>query len=321
MSDVQRGGACFWFGPVLSVRRLWGACLVPRAVSVCRFVWSGVFSVSRETRISLDLLGADRLMRAQLRRSGFAIIPAPAVRETCEDALTAFAPLRQFRYPPIPNCSVKSMPNLTISPNLTKAYRQAFNELYVLAARSLHCVLDTHPTWPREQMAPFPNSLNCEPFACEASSSLPYSASFGSLFNYDHGFLNAHVDRGLLTAVVGRPPSSGIDSSSDDAVRLWCRAHDDGAWLDVGEKAGPSEVVLFVGEQLEAASGGEFKAIHHCCRLDPTGGHIDTRLEAHPGAKAEGNRLSMALVLCEHDETARAARHSPQNAKADTSVL
>ena len=27
---------------VLSVRRLWGACLVPRAVSVCRFVWSGV---------------------------------------------------------------------------------------------------------------------------------------------------------------------------------------------------------------------------------------------------------------------------------------
>ena len=27
---------------VLSVRRLWGACLVPRTVSVCRFVWSGV---------------------------------------------------------------------------------------------------------------------------------------------------------------------------------------------------------------------------------------------------------------------------------------
>ena len=26
----------------LSVRRLWGACLVPRTVSVCRFVWSGV---------------------------------------------------------------------------------------------------------------------------------------------------------------------------------------------------------------------------------------------------------------------------------------
>ena len=53
---------------VLSVRRLWGACLVPRAVSVCRFVWSGVGGGRSNHSAVLKLISLQSCVRAAAGR-------------------------------------------------------------------------------------------------------------------------------------------------------------------------------------------------------------------------------------------------------------
>ena len=42
-----------------------------------------------------------------------------------------------------------------------------------------------------------------------------HSASFGSIFNFDRGILNAHTDRGVLTAIYGRHRISSDSGKSD----------------------------------------------------------------------------------------------------------
>jgi len=77
---------------------------------------------------------------------------------------------------------------------------------------------------------------------------------------------------------------------------LWCKSTDTGCWEDAGAAGG---TVLLVGQQLEAATGGVFRACSHACRVDPTGERLDTTLPSHPGAPRRGNRQSMALVICQ----------------------
>jgi hypothetical protein len=192
----------------------------------------------------------------QLRCSGFAVVPAPRVARAGRAALRRFETLGRFRYPSACGDRDKELDDL---------YRTAFNELYTLAARSLHACHEFPPVPP--DSTPFAEPSQVEPFACARSRKLPYTSSFASLFNYDHGFLNAHVDRGLITAVYGWTPSAEAD-----ALRLWCRPHDSSTWLDVGALAARDDAVaLLVGEELEAASHGTFDAIMHCVRVDPEG--------------------------------------------------
>lgn len=231
---------------------------------------------------------------AELRSAGYAIIRSRRAASACDAALLNFARLRQFRYPPVSNQVIRE-------DRVDHDYRNAFNELYTLAAMSLHRAWSSSP---QATGLPFDGndlSTQQEPFSASQHST-PYQASFASLFNYDHGFLNVHRDRGLLTAVYG------YGGTHDGTVRLWCRPRDTGEWVDIGAQAARTDacIILFVGEQLEMASGGVYQAIEHACRLDPSGERIDTRLRAHPGARPTGNRHSVALVLCEHEQVQEA---------------
>ncbi|KAJ1459964.1 hypothetical protein M885DRAFT_585552 [Pelagophyceae sp. CCMP2097] len=122
-----------------------------------------------------------------------------------------------------------------------------------------------------------------------------FADSFFNAFNFDHGFLNAHVDRGLLTAIYGR--SDAGDESP--RVRLWLRpAGQD--WNAVNHRD-DDFITLLVGAQLEALSQGHFKAVDHAVTVDPFAPRLDSTLPRHPDALPYGNRKSMALVLALSD--------------------
>ena len=221
---------------------------------------------------------------ASLRQRGFAFVHAPEVAEACEAAVAAFSRRSAFRYPAG-----------RFDSKVDHAYRVAFNHMHALAAACLHEAGGS--SFPPASSSPPPfvgeRSELGEPFAGAAAA--PYSASFASIFNFDYGFLNEHSDRGLLTAVFGRPQvADGV------RVRLRCRQLDSGLWMDLGE-APPGSLVVMAGEQLEHASGGRFKAVAHSCRVDPDGARLDTRLLSDPSAGPNGNRQSMALVLAHAD--------------------
>ena len=69
---------------------------------------------------------------------------------------------------------------------------------------------------PPTAVRPFaPDAVGTRPFADARARSAPYAGSFCSVFNCDHGFLNEHRDRGLITAIYGRAAGT-----SDGQVRL-----------------------------------------------------------------------------------------------------
>mmetsp|Transcript_72045 Transcript_72045/g.211068 ORF Transcript_72045/g.211068 Transcript_72045/m.211068 type:complete len:192 (-) Transcript_72045:35-610(-) len=164
--------------------------------------------------------------------------------------------------------------------------------------------------------APLPPPCGAEgverPFEGEGGP-WPYDASFFNVFNYDHGCLNTHRDRGVLTAVYGaglplrptpvRPqeeqPHSATSGSSGEASdeaapsRLWLRRPDaDGPhWL----APAPGQLLLWAGECAELP---EVEAIEHCVRVDPSGPYIEhSHSTRDPMAPPTGNRRSVALVL------------------------
>ncbi|GMI18904.1 hypothetical protein TeGR_g14833 [Tetraparma gracilis] len=226
----------------------------------------------------------------ELKASGFTIL-AKARSEAAAVGIEQFAKYGAakvgWRYPPLDDRERR--------PEMDDVYGTAFNSMYHTASSALLQVLQ-HSNLDCPQAVrgdPMPAGATA-PFVGLAAS-LPFSASFCSLFNFDRGFLNAHKDRGLLTVVCGSAEGAGR------RVTLWVRAHG-GEWVDLGLRAGAEDVVLFVGEQLEERSGGVYRAVDHACRVDPEGERLNTTLEREPDACEEGNRKSIALVLCELDE-------------------
>lgn len=228
---------------------------------------------------------------AALRTKGFAFVHAPDVAAACEAAVAAWSQRDSFRYP-AGHYDVE----------VDAHYRAAFNAMHSLAASCLQRACRDEPaagcSFPSESPPPFDLSERggaalAEPFS--GVSGAPYAASFASIFNFDFGFLNAHRDRGLLTAVWGRPRALEPPGAR---VRLLCRRLDSGGWVDLCEEAPAGSLALIAGEQLQAASRGHFRAAEHSCRVDPDGARLDTRLPADPAAAPCGNRHSMAHVLC-----------------------
>ena len=187
-----------------------------------------------------------------------------------------FAKDDRFRYP---------LPESEPSPSLDAAYSAAFNSLYKLASATIHTISPSNFPLPPSNAPIVPSTL--------ASSTLPYNASFCSIFNFDRGFLNSHKDRGLITLVSGIATAETTDSR----VSLWCERHD-GTWIDIGSQATVDDIVIFSGDQLTAATDGKFRAVEHACRVDPMGERINTTLKSEPSAGEGGNRQSIALVLC-----------------------
>lgn len=109
-----------------------------------------------------------------------------------------------------------------------------------------------------------------------------FSHSFFNLFNYDHGSLNGHVDRSLLTVIYSTtaPDDNGALDSDNDARRssaLWVKDKQ-GTWHNADQAAEPDQVIVMVGEDLEragiASKLGLFAA-EHAVRVDPFGLRIE----------------------------------------------
>lgn len=154
-----------------------------------------------------------------------------------------------------------------------------------------------------------------------------FDATFFNLFNYNHGSLNAHVDRGLLTIVYGFCPdvvdpdpalSSSSSSSPVQTSRLWVRSNaststadddDTDGWVDVQRVCDENHVLLFAGEQLVACTTSaspsaklNLRAIDHCVRVDPRGEYLShSHHNRDPAAAPTGNRLSAAMIFAQHE--------------------
>tara|TARA_B100000795_G_scaffold118544_1_gene88181 strand:- start:815 stop:1564 length:750 start_codon:yes stop_codon:yes gene_type:complete len=236
--------------------------------------------------------------KASLQRHGYAVVHAPAAARHCAAAVAAWATSGSFRYPSISEPSSSTAARASGGAQMDVLYRRAFNELYSLTAECASSVWAGLPA-PPTAVRPFaPDAVGTRPFADARARSSPYAGSFCSVFNFDHGFLNEHRDRGLITAIYGRAAGT-----SDGQVRLWGqRPGGDDEWHAL-EGVPADAVVLLVGEGLERLSGGGFPAMLHSCRVDPRAERLSMLHRGpHPGAPEDGNRQSIALVLAQEEE-------------------
>ena len=236
--------------------------------------------------------------KASLQRHGYAVVRAPAAARHCAAAVAAWSTSGSFRYPSVGEPSSLAVPIR----DMDALYRRAFNELYSLTAECTSSVWAGLPA-PPTATRPFPrDAVGTWPFDDGRARSFPYAASFCSVFNFDHGFLNDHRDRGLVTAIYGGRAAGTSDGARQ--VRLWGqRPGGDGEWHAL-DGLPADAVVLLVGEGLERLSGGDFPALLHSCRVDPRAEPLSMLHRGpHPGAPEDGNRQSIALVLLQEEES------------------
>ena len=133
-----------------------------------------------------------------------------------------------------------------------------------------------------------------EPF----SDGQVFSGSFFNLFHYNHGCLNAHRDRYLITVIAMQPP---FDTKGHSC--LWIKSPK-GKWINIDAEIQRDEVVIIAGEELSqlGKSIGRFiPASEHCIRVNPEGRRIpNAHFQRDPETPPVGNRCSMALILGEH---------------------
>ena len=126
----------------------------------------------------------------------------------------------------------------------------------------------------------------------------PFSSSFFNVFDYDHGLLNVHKDRYLITAIFADSDPKTASTRS----ALWVRAAH-GGWTNVDQELGANDVVFMIGEELEHLLSGHENSLYaaeHCIRVDPNGEFLArAHFRADPASTRTGNRLSTAFILGE----------------------
>ena len=221
-------------------------------------------------------------LKIQLSRQGFAllVLDDQSLTQQLKVGLDEARALKGFRFPPI------NVSNITYS----AAQRETFKALYSIASRCFEQLTDAHVGV--EQPELFSSSPN-EPFP----TSHPFHPTFFNLFNYNHGALNVHQDRGLIT-VIHISPSTQL---SDKYSELWVEGSDQ-MWRSADEATrqaqvlGLDTVILLVGEAGESTVG--CPAAQHCVRVDPRGEYIShSHHQPDPATIAHNNRLSAALIL------------------------
>lgn len=221
--------------------------------------------------------GGEALLQA-LQRNGFVTVELSGAEEkVLGEALEDFAQQRSFRYPPVPGDLEEVERVEDVNPVMTTSFAQSFDLLYGVACSA--ALLMQGQSVPK-QLKP------CDGEGMPFSRGGPwhFSSSFFNIFNYDHGCLNAHRDRGVLTVVYGAP------SDREDASRLWVR-HADGTWW----APAPGQLLLWAGEGFQHA-----EPVEHCVRMRPDGDYVEhSHSRRDPEAPATGNRRSVALILDE----------------------
>ena len=181
--------------------------------------------------------------KASLQRHGYAVVHAPAAARHCAAAVAAWATCRSFRFPSVSEPSTSTAARAS-GVHMDTLYRRAFNELYLLTAE---CASSVWPGLPAPAAATRPfaeDAVGTRPFADARARSSPYAGSFCSVFNFDHGFLNDHRDRGLITAIYGRAAGTG-----DNQVHLL------GLGLGLGLGVWFTMVMVLLGAALGPATG------------------------------------------------------------------
>jgi hypothetical protein len=245
---------------------------------------------------NLDLQTCIDQFQLPLRRKGFVPveIDEPGLLQGIQGAIQEASALGSFRFPPI-------QPDEPISYNARR--REAFTSLFDIAIVCLRAILlstpgeASHLNRMELQKAlkdvPFHSLFRNDPNEPFADSHQPFAQSFFNLFNYNHGLLNPHIDRSLVTVIYSSHASHSEESISKTA--LWIQSPE-GTWHNADDITTPTQVVIMTGEQLE--TNQYYYAAPHAVKVNPTG---ELLAQAHhrrdPVSTATDNRLSAALIL------------------------
>lgn len=264
------------------------------------------------------------MMARQIQRIGFGVIRLDSdSKRVLRKAVSHFEQQNTFRFPPIPSSTEE------FSPKFTEEYKACFNLLYSMGLHALCELLEAVPfthrgSLPDARVAQ--QAASVPPFT--ARDSIPFQShhsafegTFFNIFNYNHGSLNAHRDRCLMTLVWGehsqptlpdysrlwvQPPFSNTGSASEaligTATSPWIDAHRHIASLpDNG--SGSDGVIVFIGEELADATAGFYPAVQHCVRVHPSDEQAQWLADSHhqrdPAAPTIGNRMSVAMVFAQ----------------------
>lgn len=250
---------------------------------------------------------ACELFTASLARNGYAkvLVDEDEHVQTLNRSLIAARSLVGFRFPPI---------NSTQPVQYDDVKRDCFRSLYSLTRAALAAILETalgggkassraetlrhclkDASHPREVLFG-KNGDGHVPFA---NASDAFSTSFFNLFHYNHGLLNVHKDRCLVTAIFADVPQPASDGGKPKSA-LWVRGAT-GSWQNVDAQIEANEVVFLVGQDMEAIAaemGIPLYAAEHCIRVDPDGEPISrSHFRPDPDTSTTHNRASAAFIL------------------------
>ncbi len=238
-------------------------------------------------------------LRTQLIERGYAVISIndAQTRESLHRAVHPFEPEQTFRFPARDGIS-----------HYDEIQRACFQILYGTAVACTKALWACTP----ELQAGFPEIAtkieatehpdfqlfggadSNSPFA---SPDAPFAHTFFNIFNYDHGMLNDHKDRGVVTAIYIAPGSTNGESVS----QLWVSRNSED-WVAMDSLVDGGQLIIFVGEELEEMSkrvGLDFLAANHNVRVSPRGDYVShSHSRRDPDANETGNRRSAALILC-----------------------
>lgn len=253
-------------------------------------------------------------MLAQLRSRGFATVSLkPWIKDALQSATSVdAAAMTAFRFPPLEGPIV-----------YTETRRLAFRALFDVATQCFMDILqsdaldgDNNSTSKaytdallqirddnkvKESFTLFRNAN--EPF----EQGQAFSQTFFNLFNYDHGSLNSHVDRSLLTVIYSHTPSQDtikFEGTKMHQSTLWVKDNR-GIWHNADQAVSPDEAIIMVGEDLIEAENGAIAsslgvfAAEHAVRVDPLGERIERSHFRRDPSCTQGvqNRLSAAMIL------------------------
>jgi hypothetical protein len=154
-------------------------------------------------------------------------------RQAIAATLAAGREMKQFRYPPIDIMEGEPLVRLSIS---DEVHDECVRALSCLASAALAAVLSQCPDQQTSKVRMLAASI--EEGKQHAQGNMgPFYTSFFNVFNYDHGCLNAHQDRCLITAVCAhaiREDDADEDGTSSKVkeARLWVQGVDE-SWTDV----------------------------------------------------------------------------------------
>ena len=260
------------------------------------------------------LVESKRPIHEQLLTQCFAVfeIPQKARVEAIRRGLEEISAHHGFRFPPI---NVERI-------HYESVHREAFQALFEVAIDALSAIKGSDQSQAAELNSLFGDSAD-DPFP----HGHPYHSTFFNLFNYDHGSLNEHLDRGLITVIFVDPAPIEASTFSNQQLSakqventpsaLWIKGADD-IWRS-GDKVirqlrkhtpHKSYVLILIGEEgelefkdvpsegFENLSASKFFAAAHCVRADPLGEFIErSHYRCDPEARPNQNRKSAALIL------------------------